>query len=184
MFVLPTARNYIRLAATTACRRASLLRPVVVPANAVFAKRHITTVKSSDSQEQSILVAQRINRPLSPHLAIYQKQLTAVLSGLHRITGVALAGGFYAITVAFAAGSILGHPIDPATLVDLASGLPAFVDYSLKAIVAFPFVFHSVNGIRHLIWDAGSQLTIKDVYTTGYVALALTAVLGVWLIVY
>ena len=33
------------------------------------------------------------NRPLSPHLQIYRPQLTAVLSILHRLTGVALAPG-------------------------------------------------------------------------------------------
>ena len=33
------------------------------------------------------------NRPLSPHLQVYQPQLTAVLSITHRATGVALGIG-------------------------------------------------------------------------------------------
>jgi len=34
----------------------------------------------------------RLNRPMSPHLAIYQPQLTTILSITHRATGVALSG--------------------------------------------------------------------------------------------
>jgi len=33
----------------------------------------------------------RLKRPLSPHLSIYQPQLTWVLSGTHRTTGIMLA---------------------------------------------------------------------------------------------
>ena len=35
----------------------------------------------------------RARRPLSPHLTVYRPQLTSVLSILHRMTGVVLAGG-------------------------------------------------------------------------------------------
>lgn len=34
----------------------------------------------------------RLNRPMSPHLTIYQLQLTTMLSLTHRGTGVALSG--------------------------------------------------------------------------------------------
>lgn len=43
--------------------------------------------------ESELLRQQRKVRPVSPHLTIYQPQITAVLSGLHRITGVAIGGG-------------------------------------------------------------------------------------------
>lgn len=39
-----------------------------------------------------ILVSQRLNRPVAPHLAIYKWQITSVLSVLERITGAVLAG--------------------------------------------------------------------------------------------
>ncbi len=35
-------------------------------------------------------VANRPERPLSPHLQVYRPQLTSVLSILHRATGIAL----------------------------------------------------------------------------------------------
>lgn len=46
----------------------------------------------------------RLNRPMSPHLTIYQPQLTTILSITHRATGVALSGvtaGFGACKFSF-----------------------------------------------------------------------------------
>ncbi|CAH1970874.1 unnamed protein product [Acanthoscelides obtectus] len=43
----------------------------------------------------------------------------------------------------------------------------------VKFMLAFPLSYHFWNGIRHLIWDTGRFLTIKDVYITGYIMLAL-----------
>lgn len=45
--------------------------------------------------ESELLRAQRKRRPVSPHLNIYQPQLTWYMSGAHRLTGVALGGGTY-----------------------------------------------------------------------------------------
>src|SRR5579883_660892 len=39
-----------------------------------------------------------IQRPLSPHLGIYRLTLSMVMSGLHRITGLALVAGMVLIT--------------------------------------------------------------------------------------
>lgn len=147
-----------------------------------FRRNIITTVKSTGSQEEEILVAQRKNRPLSPHLSIYQKQLTNVMSALHRLSGVALAAGFYGVTCSFAAASILGVPIDPSALVNFFAGLPTFMDYALKAVVGFPFVYHCINGVRHLIWDSSHMTSLKGVYLTGYITIGLTAVGGLWLL--
>lgn len=133
--------------------------------------RSIITVKATPVEEQSILVAQRKNRPVSPHLEIYQKQLTAVLSALHRITGVALATGFLLVTSSYAVGLV-----DTASLVSFFAGLPVAVKVGFKALAGVPFAFHSWNGIRHLIWDSGHEANIKGVYKTGYAVLGLTAI--------
>lgn len=45
-----------------------------------------------------------------------------------------------------------------------------------KAVLAAPFSYHLVNGVRHLYWDTGKGLTIKEVYATGYAMLAASAV--------
>ncbi|KAI5951447.1 SDH3 [Candida jiufengensis] len=141
----------------------------------------IPTVSTTHDQEQDVLVAQRKNRPTSPHLQIYQPQLTWIMSSFHRITGIALAGMFYTLTCTFAATSILNIPFDTNTLVSAFASLPIFLQYSIKAIGAFPFVYHGANGIRHILWDFGKELTLKGVYRTGYAVLAVTALIGTYL---
>ncbi|GAV28491.1 hypothetical protein PMKS-001962 [Pichia membranifaciens] len=111
--------------------------------------RSLITVRATPAEEETILVAQRKNRPVSPHLEIYQKQLTAVLSALHRITGVGLAAGFLVVTSSYAVG---------------------------LAVAGVPFAFHAWNGVRHMIWDSGHEANIKGVYKTGYAVLGLTAI--------
>ncbi|KAG5417289.1 SDH3 [Candida metapsilosis] len=150
-------------------------------ANSLLLKRLVSTVSTTHNEEQEVLVAQRRNRPVSPHLDIYEPQLTWLLSGLHRITGVAMAGAFYALTCTYAATSILNIPFDAATIVNAFASLPVFLQYTIKAAAAFPFAFHSFNGVRHLIWDIGKELTLKGVYRTGYIVLGATAVVGSYL---
>ncbi|KAJ1825661.1 cytochrome b subunit of succinate dehydrogenase, Sdh3p, partial [Coemansia sp. RSA 2599] len=49
------------------------------------------------AEEPQSAVAERAlkNRPISPHLSIYQPQMSWVLSGIHRNTGVLVAGAAY-----------------------------------------------------------------------------------------
>lgn len=140
--------------------------------------RSLQTITTTHEREQEILVAQRKNRPSSPHLTIYQPQLTWYLSSLHRVSGVLLAGAFYGVTVTYALGSILGLGIDSTVIADSFHSLSSSTQYALKGIAAFPFFFHFGNGIRHLIWDAGKELTLKGVYRTGYAVLGFSALAG------
>jgi len=89
-----------------------------------------------------------------------------------------MASAFYATTVAYAATSILSIPFDSATLIGAFAGLPLLAKLAAKSAIAFPLAFHASNGIRHLIWDFGKELSIKGVYRTGYVVLASTAIFG------
>lgn len=143
--------------------------------------RFTSTVKVSHEEEDEMLINQRKNRPVSPHLTIYQPQITMILSSFHRITGVAMAGAFYALTVSYAATSLLSIPFDSAALVSAFAGLPVAVKLAAKATMAYPFAFHTFNGIRHLVWDFGKELTVPGVYRTGYAVVALTAAVGSYL---
>ena len=42
---------------------------------------------------------------------------------------------------------------DSAHVVEFIAGLPESVKYAGKAVLAAPFAFHSLNGLRHLSWD-------------------------------
>jgi len=121
----------------------------------------------------------RLNRPMSPHLTIYKFQLTSMLSIAHRGTGVALSG----ITAGLGALFLF---TDVPTMVEFINSLsiPTACLISAKALVAYPFFYHFCNGIRHLIWDAGKCLTIKQVYTTGYGVIAGSVLLTVLSLAY
>ncbi|KAI3405775.1 SDH3 [Candida oxycetoniae] len=176
------SRNALNLSRPKSIASISLInRSLLFQTATVLSRRSISTVKTTSDEEQEALVAQRRNRPVSPHLQIYQPQLTWIMSSFHRITGVAMAGAFYALTCTFAATSILGIPFDTNTLVSAFTSLPVFLQYSIKAVCAYPFIYHFGNGLRHLIWDFGKELTIPGVYRTGYTVLGATAIIGTYL---
>ena len=130
----------------------------------------------TENTAHDILASQRLNRPISPHLTIYQPQLTWYLSSLNRVTGVTLSGSLYVFSIAYLAGLV-----DTASLVSGMASLPVALKVGLKGVAAFPFAFHSWNGIRHLVWDTASELSVKAVYRTGYTVLGLTTVTTVGL---
>lgn len=152
------------------------LRPVSLVRQQAI--RSLNTVATTHDAEQEILVAQRKNRPTSPDLTIYQPQLTWYLSSVHRVTGLLLAGGFYGLTLSYALSSVMGWNLDSTAIQEAFYSLSPITQLSLKAGMTFPFFFHFSNGIRHLIWDAGKELTIKGVYRTGYAVLAVTSIMG------
>ncbi|KAI9598506.1 hypothetical protein BDF19DRAFT_411185 [Syncephalis fuscata] len=116
-------------------------------------RRPVTTKTQADIAQEA-----RRHRPVSPDLSIYQPQLTWVMSGLHRTTGVALATAYLAVP-----------SIDSAAIISTVADLPEAVKVAGKFTLAWPFTFHAANGIRHLIWDTTSALTLKGVYTTGWI---------------
>jgi len=102
------------------------------------------------------------NRPLSPHLQVYKPQLTAVLSILHRATGVFLAIGtlllvYWLMALAQGESSYLQAR--------------AFFGSPIGTLILLPWIFalfyHLCNGIRHLFWDMGVGFEIKTVYASG-----------------
>ncbi|KAL0082999.1 succinate dehydrogenase flavoprotein subunit 3 SDH3 [Phycomyces blakesleeanus] len=170
-------RSLLQTVAQNPVARSALFRNTAVTSMSV---RRFNASPANKEQcaaaESEILRQQRKVRPVSPHLEIYQPQITWYLSGLHRITGAAIGGGFYLGALGYLAAPALGYPIDAATVVSAAASAPVALKVLAKGTIAFPFVFHSLNGIRHLAWDVTKFIDIKSVYTTGYAVLAGTAV--------
>jgi len=116
-------------------------------------------------------------RPLSPHLQIYRPQITSVLSILHRMTGFALSIGVGVLVFWLAALSVGGG---------LLSELHYFFGTLLGNFVLlgflFCFVYHFLNGVRHLFWDAGIGLEISSVNKSGWAIISATVLLtiGIW----
>ncbi|KAH3899697.1 related to Succinate dehydrogenase [ubiquinone] cytochrome b subunit, mitochondrial [Saccharomycodes ludwigii] len=148
----------------------------------VSTRRLFNTESTSTVQAQKLLEAQRGARPISPHLTIYQPQLTWYLSSVHRVSGVFMGFVFFGTTIAFGVSSLFNLGLNTEKLVKYYhEKIPAWFDYTVKGGFAYIFAFHFGNGIRHLIWDTGKAFTIPGIYKTGYAVLALTAVAGSYL---
>ena len=121
-----------------------------------------------------------MRRPLSPHLQVYDMmQLTSALSISGRITGAAWAVGLVLLVwwlVAAAAGA------DAFAAVQWFAG--SFVGLVFLFGVTAAAWFHTLNGVRHLAWDAGYGYDIPTTYRTGRWVLIGTAVATVltWLV--
>lgn len=136
-------------------------------------------LENTEESEQPINKARRYAAPLSPHLGIYKPQLTSVLSILHRITGVSL---------------VVGSLLLCYWLVSLSSGQASFetahgfvqswFGQILLFLWTFALSYHLLNGIRHLCWDIGIGLSLKNTYMSGWIVIAASSLLtlSIWLV--
>ncbi|MCR4297259.1 MAG: succinate dehydrogenase, cytochrome b556 subunit [Gallionella sp.] len=111
-------------------------------------------------------------RPLSPHLQIYKVELPMLLSGLHRITGIALSVGSI-LLVAW----ILSAVHSAEAFAGMNRFLGGFIGQFVLFGWTFSLIYHSVSGIRHLIWDTGRLLEVKQIYSSSKIVVAITIVL-------
>ena len=120
------------------------------------------------------------NRPLSPHLSIHKKVLTALFSIFHRITGIGLSLGSILIAIWF-------------SLISLGPNYFIYFEMISKNIL-FKFIlliwtigifYHLYNGCRKLYWSFGIGMDLITVYRSGYIVLFLTvaSTIAVWLLV-
>ena len=113
-------------------------------------------------------------RPLSPHLQIYKKQVQNMTSITHRATGIALAVG--SLVVVFG-------------LLHLATGEESFNHF--RGVVGSPIgmilmlgwswslFYHLCNGIRHLLQDAGLGYEISQFVRSSWLSIIGSIVLTV-----
>jgi len=122
-------------------------------------------------------ITKKVERPLSPHLQVYNLPLTALMSISHRITGVALTLGML-IVAAFliAAGSSEAHYNLVMAIASSKIGLIILFLWS------FALYFHMFNGLRHMIWDTGRFLEKDQAMRTNYIVLmfAVAATIVTW----
>ena len=113
-----------------------------------------------------------MNRPTSPHIQIYKKQITSFLSILHRATGVFLSIGTLALV--YWLWSLSAGP-------DAYESAQAFFGSIIGRLVLLAWVFslsyHLSNGIRYLFWGLGKGFEIKTVYASGRIVLVSSGVL-------
>uniref|UniRef100_A0A3P9LXC8 Succinate dehydrogenase cytochrome b560 subunit, mitochondrial n=1 Tax=Oryzias latipes TaxID=8090 RepID=A0A3P9LXC8_ORYLA len=112
--------------------------------------RHAAPMGTTAKEEMNKFWAKnsRLNRPMSPHLAIYKWSVPMLMSITHRGTGLALSGGISA----FAAAALVlpgNYPYYLDLIHSLSVG-PVLIGLA-KFGIAFPVSYHTYNGIRHLV---------------------------------
>lgn len=114
-----------------------------------------------------------LKRPLSPHLSVYKPQLTSTLSIFHRITGVGVSAVLYAGGI----GALFykGYSV-PDFLQLVQDYIHPFLITATKTAIGGSLIYHTLNGVRHLIWDVGYGFQLKHLYLSGYIVVALTAI--------
>ena len=112
-------------------------------------------------------------RPLSPFMLgqYYRFQITSVMSLMHRVSGIVLAFGAFVMAWWLLAVAQGGDAYERASAcLSSPFGRIALFGFSLA------LVYHLLNGIRHLLWDAGWGFKIPQVYKSGYTVLTLAVV--------
>ena len=116
----------------------------------------------------------RGNRPLSPHLTIYRPQLTSMTSIFVRLTGNALLVAALLIVWWFLAASTSESYFNIANDV-----LTSWFGDLVLTLSVWALWYHTLGGVRHLIWDAGRGLEVETAEKMGIAMIAGSLVLTV-----
>ncbi|MBO9662579.1 succinate dehydrogenase, cytochrome b556 subunit [Dokdonella sp.] len=120
-------------------------------------------------------------RPLSPHLSIYRWQIQMVTSILHRATGIALAAGTILLVVA-----LLALASGPEAYAKVQAFCASWIGLLLLFGWTWSLAYHLLNGIRHLLQDAGLGYLPAQFVRNGWLVVAGSLVLTalVWVCVF
>ncbi len=121
----------------------------------------------------------RGDRPLSPHLQIYRKQLNSATSILNRITGIAMLGSALLIVwwlLAAATGK---------AYFDLVDGLmTSMLGDVVMTLSVLGLWYHTLGGLRHLIWDTGRGLELEAADRMGWAMIVGAVVLTILTLIF
>ncbi|KAI9544296.1 hypothetical protein NQZ68_001167 [Dissostichus eleginoides] len=137
--------------------------------------RHAAPMGTTAKEEMNKFWAKnnKLNRPMSPHLTIYNWSVPMMMSITFRGTGVGLSGAISAFALAaLVLPGTYPHYLD---LIHSLSVGPYLIGLA-KFGLAFPVSFHTLNGIRHLWWDLGKGFRLPEVYRTGYTVIGLSII--------
>jgi succinate dehydrogenase / fumarate reductase cytochrome b subunit len=113
-------------------------------------------------------------RPLSPHLQIYRPQLTSITSILTRITGNALLISTLLIVWWFLAASA-----GPEAFATADGVLTSWFGDIVLTLSVLGLWYHTLAGVRHLIWDTGHGYEVVTAERMGLACLIGSVVLTV-----
>ena len=105
----------------------------------------------------------RGNRPLSPHLTNYRPQMTSISSIFVRITGNALLVSTLLLIWWLLAASSSDAAFAVADYV-----ITSWFGDIVMVLSLWALWYHTLGGVRHLIWDTGRGLELKSAERMGW----------------
>jgi len=120
----------------------------------------------------------RGNRPLSPHLTIYRPQLTSMTSIFTRLTGNALLVAGLMIVWWFAAAAT-----GPEAFATANGFLTSWFGDLVLFLSVWALWYHTLFGIRHLIWDSGRMLDVHKSETYAQAAIIGSVLMTVFTVI-
>jgi succinate dehydrogenase / fumarate reductase cytochrome b subunit len=120
----------------------------------------------------------RGNRPLSPHLTIYRPQLTSMTSIFVRLTGNAVIIAALMIVWWFVAASA-----GPESFATANGFLTSWFGDLILFLSTWAIWYHTLGGVRHLIWDMGRGLDVEKSETMGIIMIIGSVLLTIFCVV-
>nr|YP_010925371.1 succinate:cytochrome c oxidoreductase subunit 3 [Neoporphyra dentata]WKD83577.1 succinate:cytochrome c oxidoreductase subunit 3 [Neoporphyra dentata]BAL63251.1 succinate:cytochrome c oxidoreductase subunit 3 [Neoporphyra dentata] len=110
------------------------------------------------------------NRPISPHLTIYNFQKSSTLSIWHRISGIVM----FVIAIVFIV--FLNNIYFSYSTIFVAKFLVEYILFdwllfSCKLFIIAIFLYHISNGTRHLFWDSVIHVNTSKMHKDGNILL-------------
>ena len=112
--------------------------------------------------------------PLSPHLQIYKWHISSFLSITHRIVGVLNAAAITLICF-----FIIFLSFGETNFESFKNILQSFIGKFLIIMLCWSFSYHTLNEIRHLVWDFGYGYDLKTSRITGVITIIGSFVLAI-----
>ena len=116
----------------------------------------------------------RGNRPLSPHLQIYRPQWTSATSILTRITGNALM-----VATVLIVWWLIAAATGPDAFATADALLRSWFGDLVLLGSLWALWYHTLAGIRHLVWSTGRFMEIHKAETFGKIIVGLSFVLTI-----
>lgn len=123
------------------------------------------------------------NRPISPHVTVFQLGWTSTMSILHRVTGILFALYLLSVVLGF---KFLMYHMSTYWIYELGyhlNDMKGFILSFLSFLLCIIFSKHFISGIRHLIWDTGTAFEPSMVKQHSLIVISLTFILGtiIWI---